>query len=180
MSDELPLPVARLRATVPQRGRLESILVRPAQRAPVTALARVEAVAGAGLDGDHRRARIGRTGRSPRRQVTLVQAEHLPVVAALTGRETVDPALLRRNLVVAGVNLASLVDRRFLVGTVVLEGSGPCEPCGFMEEALGEGGYQAMVGHGGITARVLAGGTLSVGDPVTALPPDGDPRGVAP
>lgn len=75
-----------------------------------------------------------------------------------------DPKVLRRNLAVSGINLLALKDRRFRVGEVILAGSGTCEPCSRMEENLGPGGYQAMRGHGGITARVLEGGTIHVGD----------------
>ena len=151
---------------VPQQGRLTGILLRPQRGGPARAVDHVEVVAGLGLLGDHRS-----VGRSPdpsaKRQVTLLQAEHLPVVAALLGRDELDPALLRRNLVVAGINLASLHDRRFRIGDVVVEGSGWCHPCSQMEQALGPGGFQAMRGHGGITARLVTDGGLSVGDTVT-------------
>lgn len=156
---------------VPQEGRLTSILVRPERGGPARAVDHVEVVAGLGLSGDH-----GSIGRSPdpsaKRQVTLLQAEHLPVVAALLGRDELDPALLRRNLVVAGINLASLHDRRFRIGNVVVEGTGWCHPCSQMEQALGPGGFQAMRGHGGITARLVSDGVLSVGDPVTVAVAD--------
>ncbi len=154
--------------SVPQRGRLASILLREDRRGTVRAVDDASAVAGLGLVADHRT-----HGREPdpqaRRQVTLIQAEHLPVVAGLVGRDGVAPELLRRNLVVAGINLASLHDRRFSIGEVELEGSGWCHPCSRMEEALGPGGYQAMRGHGGITARVLTSGRLRRDDIVVAL-----------
>lgn len=127
-----------------------------------------DALAGRGLAGDRRAERDPDPAAT--RQVTLVQAEHLDVLAGLLGRPAVDPALLRRNLVVSGVNLLALRDARFAVGDAVLEATGACHPCSRMEEALGPGGYAAMRGHGGITARILAAATVHVGDAVRRLP----------
>lgn len=157
----------------PHVGQLDTIVLRPARHAPVQRVEEVEAFQGRGLAGD--RSSAGRGG--GRRQVTLVQAEHLPVLAALLRREAIDPALLRRNLVVSGLNLLSaralFKDRplRLAIGSqVLLEITGPCEPCSKMEQVLGPGAWNAMRGHGGVTARVLRGGVLRAGDEVRCEP----------
>lgn len=167
------MEIRELLADVPRAGRLSWIGLRRDKRGAVNEVEEVEAVAGLGLAGD--RKATGTPRPQDRRHVTLVQREHLGVVGALLERGPVDPALLRRNLVVEGINLRALHDRRFTIGEAVLEGTGECHPCSRMEEALGRGGYQAMRGHGGLTARVVTGGRLRVGDEVVLLPEDEDP-----
>jgi MOSC domain-containing protein YiiM len=75
--------------------------------------------------------------------------------------------LLRRNIVVSGINLQALKEQQFKIGEAVLFGTGNCPPCSRMEENLGPGGYCAMRGHGGITAYVLQPGKICLGDSVT-------------
>lgn len=145
-------------SSFPRSGRVQWIGVRPAPHVPVVPQEEVEAVAGRGLKGD-RHASPGK------RQVTLIQAEHLPVLASLTA-VPVEPAVLRRNILVSGINLLALKGARFRVGEALLEGTGACDPCSRMEVALGPGAYNALRGHGGITARVLEGGRIKLGDAV--------------
>jgi MOSC domain-containing protein YiiM len=149
------------------QGRVEWLGVRPQKRARVVSIPFVEAIADTGLTGDHY---AGKPGSS--RQVTLIQSEHLVVVAHLLGEDEIDPALLRRNIVVSRINLRALAGLRFQIGDAVLEGAGTCPPCSRMEETLGDGGYNAMRGHGGIKARIVESGRISVGDVVSALPQD--------
>jgi MOSC domain-containing protein YiiM len=158
-----------LASTFPFAGTLQAILLRPARGAPAVAVDGCEALEGLGLQGD--RSSSGRRG--GKRQVTLLQAEHLPIVASLLRREQIDAADLRRNLVVAGLNLAAartlFADTPLVLAVgpaVLLELSGPCEPCSKMEDRLGRGAYNALRGHGGFTARVLRGGRIAAGDPV--------------
>ena len=157
-------PLGELLATLPQTGRLEWIGLRPARGAPMQVVDSAELIVGQGLAGDRFAAR---RADNPR-QVTLIQHEHLAAIAALVGLGEIAPELLRRNLVISGINLLALKDKRFRIGGALLEHSGPCHPCSQMERALGAGGYNAMRGHGGITARVVEGGPLQAGDPVTA------------
>ena len=155
--------LAKLMANFPRAGKVEWIGIRPQRRAPLVAMTQVEAHAGVGLAGDHYASKS-----DGKRQVTLIQAEHLEAVAKILGKSEVRAEWVRRNVLVSGINLFALRDRRFRVGDILLEGSGPCEPCSRMEEVLGSGGYNAMRGHGGITARVLQGGLLGLGATVTA------------
>ena len=155
--------LAHLFAQFPRAGRLEWSGVRPARDVVMRELDAVEAIAGAGLVGDRYK------GGSGKRSVTLLQAEHLSVIAALAGKSEIHPMLLRRNLVVSGIPLIALKGRRFMLGDVVLEGTGPCDPCSRMEDTLGQGGYNAMRGMGGLCARILGAGTLRIGQSVVAL-----------
>ena len=147
--------------TLPQTGTLAWIGVRPARSAPLQALKTVEALTDQGLAGDHYSGKPG-----SKRQVTLIQAEHITAVASMLHIPEIDPGLLRRNLVVQGINLLALKDQQFWVDNVLLQATGLCHPCSRMETNLGPGGYNAMRGHGGLTAQILQGGYLHVGDVV--------------
>jgi MOSC domain-containing protein YiiM len=105
-------------------------------------------------------------GKGSARQVTLVQHEHLDVIAACLGRDSIPPSMLRRNIVVSGINLLALKEKCFQIGDAVLEYTGLCQPCSNMERHLGEGGYNAMRGHGGITATVNKPGKVLLKDKV--------------
>jgi MOSC domain-containing protein YiiM len=148
--------------TLPQIGRIEWIGLRPARRAEMRLVQQAELNA-QGIVGDRY------SGSSGKRAVTLIQAEHLPAIAAMLKRDTIDPELLRRNIVISGINLLALKDKTFLLGSAELEMTGLCHPCSRMEEIFGAGGYNAVRGHGGITACVRVPGKIKTGDALQVI-----------
>ncbi|RXT52801.1 MOSC domain-containing protein [Bosea sp. Tri-44] len=157
-------PLARLTEAPMLPGRIVWIGLRPARRAVMTVADLATLDEGQGLVGDHYSSRTGGA-----RHVTLIQQEHLAAIASYLGLTTVAPDLLRRNIVVAGTNLLALKNHRFSLGEAVLAWTGECHPCSRMEEAFGTGGYNAVRGHGGITAQVIKGGAIAVGDELERL-----------
>jgi MOSC domain-containing protein YiiM len=159
--DENPTLMSRLLNARVRPGQLLWIGLRPKRGAAVVPASSATLKAEQGIDGDRYR-----TTRNGARQVTIIEKECLAAVAAYLGRESVPPELVRRNLLTQGINLLALKERRFRIGPTLLEYSGECAPCSQMEDILGLGGYNAMRGHGGITARILEGGEIKLGDSV--------------
>ncbi len=151
-------------------GQVTWIGVRPKRREPLISVDKAQAVAGLGLEGDHRMTKSPGSGR----QLTLISQEFIDQIAHFTGHSTIAPEILRRNLVVSGINLNGLRRQRFKIGDVLLEATQLCHPCARMEQALGTGGVAAMMGHGGLCAKILESGTLRVGDTVEVMMPDDD------
>ena len=94
-----------LRAPPRLEGRVEAIVVRGRSRDPARSIPATRAIAGVGLADD----RLGQLGAAElsTRQVTLIQHEHLPVIAQLARVAPIDPVGLRRNLVISGINIAA-------------------------------------------------------------------------
>lgn len=140
-----------------QRGHVEWIGLRPERRVEMTKVDDAMILVD-GLDGDR--------SRSGKRAVTLIQQEHLAAIGSYLGQGSVAPNILRRNLVVSGINLAALKGREVQVGGAILRFTVICAPCSRMEEALGKGGYSAVRGHGGWCAEVVRPGRVRLGDAV--------------
>ncbi len=152
-----------------QSGEVVYISIRPERRKPPQQVDKVYADPAYGLQGDHYGG-----GAEGKRQLTLINEEHIRAVASFVGVASLDPGVLRRNIVVKGINLISLKDQEFSIGEAVFRTTGLCHPCSRMEENLGEGGYNAMRGHGGITATIVRGGMIHQGDQVALIPDTGE------
>ncbi len=145
------------------RGKVLWIGVRPERRAEVEAVTTVMADPEIGLHGDY--------ATRSNRHITLISAEQLSAAARVLGRESIEPATTRRNVLMSGLDFDSLHGALLRIGEVEVEITGPCLPCQRMDETLGEGGRRALaVTHaGGLTGRIKRGGSITVGDTVYVL-----------
>lgn len=130
-------------------GVVAHLFLKPAHHAPMEPRATVQAVPEKGLAGD---AAFG----TSRRQVLLVDAETLAAF-------DLTPGTIRENITIRGMPLAGTPrGARVHVGDVILEVTGDCTPCDFLE-SLRPGLRQAITGRRGLLARVVRGGDLNVG-----------------
>jgi len=129
----------------------------------------VDAVAGRGLTGDRYYRGEGiyneQDDLDPS-DVTLIESE-----ALAAAREAYDVDLEsgahRRNITTRKVALNHLVGERFRVGEAVVEGIGLCEPCGYMESLADQpNAADALIHRGGLDARIVESGAISVADAV--------------
>jgi MOSC domain-containing protein YiiM len=112
-----------------------------------------------GLEGDWR------SHRGTPRQVTLIDEESLRATGERLGYP-VPPGASRRQVMVRGLPLQEIVGKTLRAGEVTLAVVEPCDPCDNMNRKIGPGAREAMQGWGGVSARVLQGGTLRPGDAV--------------
>lgn len=150
------------------QGRLEHIHVTGAASGDTQPLSEARLVAGRGIEGDRYFLGTGTYSMKPGpdRQVTLIEAETLAALARDHGIE-LTPAEHRRNLTVAGVPLNHLVGRIFRVGWATLEGVRLNTPCKYLEKMTAKPVYQPLLHRSGLNCRVIEGGTIRPGDPVT-------------
>jgi len=144
-------------------GRLIGIARRAKPRAAMETLDKVAISIDAGVDGDCR-------GKPGKRQVTILAIEDFAAaIAEITPPPAEAPWTLRRaNLLVEGLVLPRVAGARVTIGPVVLEVTGETDPCSRMDAQL-PGLTRALTPEwrGGVTCRVIAGGTISLGDGAT-------------
>ena len=147
-------------------GKVDSIYIAPAAKAPTRAVEQVEAVPGAGLVDDRYFLKQGTFFKpEPDYELTLIEAEAIEA-AAREYKVTLAPGDARRNLVTRGVPLNHLVGRDFQVGDVKLHGIRLCEPCSHLEGLTGAPVIKALRHRGGLRAQILTQGVIRVGDAV--------------
>ena len=133
------------------------------------ALASVKAIAGAGLENDRYAKSSGFYSPTPTtpgaREMTLIAREAIDAAAEAAG-VTFEPIESRRNIVTQGVDLKALLGKRFTIGAVVCEGVRDCPPCVHLDQLTGKRLMPHLVWSGGLRARIVEGGVISVGDEI--------------
>lgn len=146
-------------------GKIEHIFIAPEKGAQVRPLPAVEAIAECGLKGDRYSRDLNR--KNVGQQVTLIEAEAIEKFVAETGL-AMAPHEPRRNLVTRGIDLNALLGKRFKVGECEFEGFELCEPCATWGRNTHMEVVRFFVHRGGLNARIVKGGTISVGCSITA------------
>lgn len=154
-------------------GRVLGINITPSAGAMPQPVERVRAVAGKGLEGDRYGAGTGTYSDHPGggRHVTLIAREDLDAISRESGI-ALGAAESRRNVLTEGVDLPSLVGRRFWVGTALCVGVRLCEPCEHLEGKTRAGVIKAYVHRAGLRAEVLQTGEIAVGSQVREAAPE--------
>jgi MOSC domain-containing protein YiiM len=135
-------------------GIIESIYSASIESAPTESKQSVRVVKNGGIVGDRQTTNI-----------TLIEA------SAVESAQ-LNPGESRRQLTVRGLeqDINLLVGQQFRVGTVLCEGVELCHPCAYLEKLTERPGLTKLLANrGGIRARVLEDGEITVGDTITLL-----------
>jgi MOSC domain-containing protein YiiM len=147
-------------------GRVEAIFLSPKHGELPEPVDRVKAHAGRGLEGNRY---YWADGAAPSGcAITLIASEAVEAVAS-EGDVSVGPAATRRNVLTSGIDVNTLVGKRFRIGNIECEGIQLCEPCTTLESMTQPGVIKAFVHRCGLNADILSDGEISVGDPVAIV-----------
>ena len=76
----------------------------------------------------------------------------------------------RRNIITKGIRLNDLINRRFLIGNVKVEGIDLCRPCRHLTEMLSqENILKEFLRKGGLRCQILSSSTINIGDNIKLL-----------
>jgi MOSC domain-containing protein YiiM len=131
----------------------------------IQSLETAECVAGKGLKGD----RFFGFKDNYKGQITFFDADLLDAVREKVNAADAPSWATRRNVLISGIDLNTLIGRTFEIGEVTFEGSEECSPCEWMNFAIGEGAKNFLKGRGGLRARIITSGRLSTGAATLSL-----------
>ena len=149
-------------------GIVTKIFIAAQGGTAMQAVEAAQAIADCGLYGDRYANSRGYYSGTDECQVTLIESEDLEEIRQSKGLQ-VENGEHRRNLVTRGIRLESLLGKRFQIGEAVLEYDRPRPPCRYIESLTEPGMTRALIGRGGVCARVVQSGKIRVNAPIVIL-----------
>lgn len=119
----------------------------------------VELVAGSGIVGD----RYFNHKEDFKGQITFFDEAVWLAVKKEFALPELDASDFRRNIIVSGVDLNSLIGQQFTIGELGFSGSEEASPCYWMDKVCAPGVEEFLRGRGGLRCRILRGGILKKG-----------------
>ncbi len=135
---------------------------------PLVEVKEVECVSGRGLRGD----RFFDYQEDYKGQVTFFSMEVFEKLCAHFSINDKSAGVLRRNIIVSGVDLLSLIGKNFEIQGVKLHGTQHCAPCNWMNVAFAPGAQEFLTENAGLRAKILSDGKITVGDAHFVLLPN--------
>ena len=127
---------------------------------PLVEVDRIDCVAGHGIRGD----RFFDYKEQYKGQITFFSAEVFERLRENFRITDKSPGVLRRNVIVSGIDLNELIGEEFEIQGVRLRGTGHCRPCYWLDHAFAPGTEEFLEGNGGLRAEILTDGAIAVGD----------------
>jgi len=136
-----------------------------AEKHPTVEVDTVMCRAGRGVEGD----RFFDYKEDYKGQITFFSWEIVEAARAKYAAPALSAGAFRRNVVIAGVDVNTLIGRKFSIGGVEFEGTVESKPCYWMDQAVGPGAEEWLRGNGGLRAKILRDGPLAVGEHALVL-----------
>ena len=133
---------------------------KPPDDYPLVEVPQIECVAGHGIRGD----RFYDYRDNYKGQITFFSFEVFERLLEHFDRRSESPGVLRRNVIVSGIDLNDLIGEEFSIQGVSLRGTGHCKPCYWLDQAFAPGTEEFLEGNGGLRAQILTDGAIALGD----------------
>jgi MOSC domain-containing protein YiiM len=131
----------------------------------ITEVESVKVVADKGIVGD----RHFKEYNDPYSQLSLIESENINYYN-IKYSLNIPYVEFRRNIVTEGIQLNNLIGKRFLVGSVELEGIDLCRPCRHLSELLNQDNIiKEFLRKGGLRCQILSSSKINVGDVIKIL-----------
>jgi MOSC domain-containing protein YiiM len=132
---------------------------KPPGENPVHKPTSIECVENKGINGD----RFFEYKENFNGQITFFEIEVFEAAQEALQCFDSSPEVLRRNVLIKGVDLNSLIDQKFQIGECIFLGTVECAPCYWMDQAFAPGMEEFLKGRGGLRAKILQSGSLVLG-----------------